>query len=88
MNELTIKDTSKEEAIKQINKFRLQNKNKWYQIAVFIGRYKYELKIYGTWVQIGRKRFSDSLEIVHNYPSSMDINVKEFKEYLNKFINP
>jgi len=88
MNTLKIENTTKEEAIKQINKFRLQNKNKWYQIYVFIGRYKYEFKIYGTWVQIGRKRFSNSLEFIHDYPGNMDINVREFKEYLNKFINP
>jgi hypothetical protein len=87
MEQLTIKNTSKEEAIKQINKFRLQNKNSWYQVSIFLGRFKYELKIYNTWTQIGRKRFVDTNNLVGNCPSDMDLNIKEFKEYLSNFIN-
>lgn len=79
--------TDKAEAIKEINKFRLANKNKWYQVEVEYEGFTYQMKIFNTWAQIARKRFTDSGELVHNYPSPMELKVKEFKEYLNKFIN-
>ncbi len=88
METLTIKNTTKEDAIKQINKFRLQNKNRWYQISLFLGRYKYEMKVYNTWVQIGRKRDKETNYLHYDHPSAMDLNIKQFKEYLNTFINP
>ena len=88
MNTLKLNlEIGKKQVIKQVNKFRLSNKNKWYQIEVTTNNFIYQLKVFGTWVQIGKKRFLDTKELIHNYPSNMDISVKEFKEYLTRFIN-
>jgi len=87
MEQLIIKGKTKEEAIKEINKFRLANKNKWYQVELELGRHKYKMKIYNTWAQISRKYFLDTMEFIHDYPSGMDLKVNEFKNYLNEYLN-
>jgi len=86
MEQLTIKNKTTEEVVKAINKFRLENKNKWYQVEVTFSRKKYKLKVYNTWVQIGRKYFTDTNELIHDYPSPMDMNITEFKKYLSNFL--
>lgn len=88
MNQLEISGVSdKKEIIKRINKFRLENKDNWYQVSVQYGDiFTYQLKVWDTWVQIGRKVFTDTGEVAHNYPSEMELNVGEFKSYLDRFI--
>ena len=52
METLRITTSNKEEAIKQINKFRLSNKNNWYLIELNYSPYIYKMKIYNTWIQV------------------------------------
>ena len=76
--------TNKKEVIKLINKTRLENKNKWFQISLSFGGYNYEMKIYNTWVQLCYVYKENKL--LYNNPSNMDMNIKSFKEFLNNII--
>ena len=61
------------EVAKQVNKVRLANKNKWYQVA-FLNEEtndKTIIKVYNTWVQLATKPLFDT---------SMDKKPTEFKE--------
>lgn len=84
MNTIKINSlTGKDDIIKQVNKFRLENKNKWYQVEIKYSPNRYKLKCFNTWVQIAiietpEKTIQDS--------SNMDISVKEFKNYLQNLI--
>ena len=84
METLRITTSNKEEAIKQINKFRLSNKNTWYQIELNYCAYVYKMKIYDTWIQIFMQ--CENNIINYNTSGAMDINIKEFKETLNNLI--
>ena len=85
MNTLKINnDVPKNEVIKLINKFRLQNKNKWYQVELHYSPYIYKMKIYNTWVQLCYQT-KDGI-ILNNNPSIMDMNISQFKDYLNNVI--
>lgn len=76
--------TDKKEVIKLINKTRLENKNKWFQISLYFNGYNYEMKIYNTWVQLCYVYKEN--KFFYNNPSSMDMNIKSFKEFLNNII--
>ena len=78
-------ETNKEEIIKQINNFRLKNKNNWYQIELKYSNYTYKMKIYNTWIQIARVYENDKL--LFNKSSCMDQKIKEFKQFLNSLIS-
>jgi len=84
METLRITTNNKDEAIKEINKFRLQNKNKWYQIELNYSHFVYKMKIYNTWIQIFMQ--CENEQINYNTSGAMDINIKEFKETLNNLI--
>jgi len=73
----------KEIIIKEINKFRLKNKNKWYQVEVRLNNYQYRMKCYGTWVQLNYIYEDDGQNfIICNDGSAMDISTENFKKYL------
>jgi len=80
METLTINATNKDEAIKQINAFRLKNKNKWYQINLTYLPFTFKMKAWNTWVQIDRKYEGE--ELIDNAGSSMEQSVSQFKQYL------
>jgi len=82
MNTLKIETNVIEEAIKQINSFRLQNKNKWYQIDLNFNGFNFKMKIYNTWVQLNYKYKDEKL--LYNDSSGMDQSITEFKDYLKK----
>jgi hypothetical protein len=84
METLKIKTLDKNLAIKEINKFRLKNKNKWFQIELTYFEYVYRMKIFNTWVQLNYQYQNDKLNF--NNPSVMDLNVKNFKNYLSESI--
>lgn len=65
-----------QEFVKTINTLRLENKNKWYQWQGEVNGKQVALKGYNTWVQ---RLNVDNI----TYGSSMDIGVKEFKEFLH-----
>ena len=80
MNTLKIKSNNKDQIIKEINSFRLQNKNNWYQFNVLYNGTEYKGKCYNTWIQLlyhGK----------YNSSSCMDISVKQFKEHLFHTLN-
>jgi len=84
METLRITTTNKEDAINEINKFRLSNKNKWYQIELNYSPYVYKMKIYNTWIQIFMQCENNTIN--YNTSAAMDINIKQFKETLNNLI--
>ena len=64
--------------IKLVNKERLANKGKWWFYAGVCNGKSFTIKAYGTWIQILKFEHEDIRR-----SSSMDISVKEFKEYLD-----
>ena len=66
------KDT--ESFIKDINKMRLANKNKWFLFQGVVNFKTVQVKCYNAWLQIYKV----------NYAGLMDINVKDFKEALRR----
>ena len=85
MNTLTINTSDKDEAIKQINTFRLKNKNKWYQINLTYLPFTFKMKAYVTWIQIDRKYEGENL--INNAGSPMEQSVGQFKTYLQRRID-
>ena len=85
MQVLNIKEKNITETIKQVNKFRLSNKNNWYLINIEPNNkdifYSYRLKCFNTWVQIFIK-YDDKDNIVYKDSFHMDAKVKDFKDYL------
>ncbi len=66
------------ELTEHINKFRLENKNQWFQVSATVaGCPTVSLKIYGTWIQIAR--WTDSDGHTRNFPTGMDRTVGQFK---------
>ena len=86
MKTLRISTTNKEEAIKLINNFRLQNKNKWYQIHLEYSPYIYKFKIYNTWIQLCYQIDNSTMKVVNTFDGRMDINIKQFKNTLSDII--
>ena len=80
METIEITASTTEDAVKQLNKARLENKNFWVFADVNVNGLTFRFKFYNTWVQIAQA--SDGLR----GSSGMDISVKEFKEYLLKFL--
>jgi len=77
METLTInKIKSIKETVKQINKFRLLNKNKWYQINIIPINAK--LKIFDTWIQ---------LSTIPYFDTGMEFTPTEFKNNLTNGIS-
>lgn len=101
--DLKINTTNKAEAIKQINKFRLSNKNNWFTVMIspknttqkdiisFLEnpnneiKYIYFFKIFNTWVQVVRK-YNKNGSLIFKDGSTLELNVSEFKKYLNEII--
>ena len=77
METLTIKQSNNiKETVQKINKFRLENKNSWYQ--VHISDRDVKLKMFDTWVQVQTKPL---------FCTGMDMNPTEFKNNLTKGLN-
>ena len=71
--------SSDDELTKQVNKIRLSNKNKWYQITFeneTTGE-KTRLKCFSTWVQLTEKPIFDT---------GMDYTPTQFKENIKQGI--
>ena len=85
MQVLNIKEKNINETVKQINRFRLMNKNNWYLINIEPNNkdifYTYRLKCFDTWIQIFIK-YDDKDNIVYKDSFYMDAKVKDFKDYL------
>ena len=73
-----INATTTEDAVKQLNKLRLDNKGQWVFAEVNVNGLNYRFKFYNTWIQIAE---FDGLR----GSSGMDITVKQFKDYLLNF---
>ena len=65
---------------KEINKARLTNSNKWYFLTFEENGKKIQVKGFNTWLQIFR---IDGV----NYPSLMDIKVKDFLQHIESALN-
>ena len=75
---------NKKEIIKAINKHRLNNKNRWYQVEIICSTYIYKLKAFNTWVQLAYCYDGEYLK--SNDSSVMEQTVTEFKNYLDNLI--
>ena len=85
MNTLQITvPTRKEDIIKQANKFRLANKNKWYQLEIHYSPNVYKIKAYNTWLQIIRTERDG--QVISNSSGVMDITATQFKQSLDSII--
>lgn len=82
--EVIVNKTDKTEVIKLINKFRLQNKNKWHQISLAFNGYNYEMKCFNTWIQICNVYKNNKL--ISTEASAMELTPTNFKQYLNNLI--
>ena len=65
------------DAIKGLNKMRLNNKNKWVMTHFSVNGLNYSIKFFGTWIQILRMQDSNI-----NHASNMEISVTDFKAHL------
>jgi len=85
MNVINLKEKNINETVKQINRFRLSNKNSWYLINIEPNNkdifYTYRMKCFDTWIQIFIK-YDNKDNIVYKDSFYMDAKVKDFKEYL------
>ena len=84
MKTLQINNSDKAQIIKTINKYRLENKNSWYQVEIKHNSITYKIKAFKTWVQILRACNGET--ILYNDSSAMDQSPTEFKEYLKSAI--
>lgn len=65
-----------------MNKERKANKNDWVVLQEEVEDTKVQIKFYNTWVQL--------MYIGNNgikYSSGMDLNVKQFNEFLRRVVN-
>jgi hypothetical protein len=85
MKTLNLKESNINETVKQINRFRLMNKNGWYLINIEPNNkdifHTYRLKCFDTWIQIFIK-YDNKDNILYKDSFYMDAKVKDFKEYL------
>ena len=70
----------KELFIKEVNRLRKDNKNKWYWFNAEVGGKTIQLKAYGTYLQIFKVNGI-------SYGGLCDINIKQFNETLNRPFN-
>ena len=80
MNTNYIQTNNATEAVKLINKIRLNNSNKWYYIQITSNGVTYDIKAFNTWLQI----FSNGNT---NYSNSMDQTIKQYKQHLFEILN-
>ena len=64
------------EFVKMVNSTRLANKNKWYTLSGEVNGCNFEVKGFGTWLQVM------SVNGI-NCANCMDQSVTEFKQHLN-----
>lgn len=84
MKTLSIYSNYPQEIIKEANKFRLENKNNWYQLQITCNNYTHKIKAFNTWVQICRTYKDEKL--LHNDSSVMDMKPTQFKQYIKSIL--
>jgi hypothetical protein len=84
MKTLSIYSNYPQEIIREVNKFRLENKNSWYQLQITCNNYTHKIKAFGTWLQICRTYKNEKL--LYNNPSSMDIKPTQFKQHIKDIL--
>ena len=77
-NYITVNE--KNEALKLINKVRLANKNKWYFIELNYNNKIYQIKAFGTWLQVFKLNLNFNPSI--DYSNAMDQTIKQYKEHI------
>tara|TARA_R100001463_G_scaffold136221_1_gene201070 strand:- start:367 stop:627 length:261 start_codon:yes stop_codon:yes gene_type:complete len=75
-----ITTNEKNEALKLINKIRLTNNNKWYFIELTHNNRVYQIKGFGTWLQVFKLnlKFNPSVD----YSNAMDQTIKQYKKHI------
>ena len=63
------------EFVNTVNKLRLANKDKWFALAGTVNGCSFEIKGFGTWLQVMNVNGI-------NYANCMEQSVAEFKQYL------
>ena len=85
MKTLKLKNENKKATIKKINKFRLDNRNSWYQVEIIDDNYTHVIKAFNTWIQICRTYRNNNF--LFDNPTAMDISVTEFKKHIETTLN-
>ena len=85
MKTLKLKNENKKVTIKKINKFRLENKNLWYQVEITDGKQLHVFKAFNTWIQICRTYRNNNF--LFDNPTAIDISVTEFKKHIETTLN-
>ncbi len=75
METLNLNTLSADDFVKQVNKHRLSNKNRWYQVCATVDGKQVKIKAFGTWLQI-------FLVGDFSYSNSMDETPTQFKRSL------
>jgi hypothetical protein len=73
-------EKTNERIVNEINKFRLDNKNNWYEISLVYYDFNIHIKAFNTWLQIIRV-YNDNL-LYYNHSGPMDINSTKFKSII------
>lgn len=84
MKTLKLKNENKKETIRKINKFRLENKNLWYQVEITDGKQVHKIKAFNTWIQICRTYRNNNF--IFDNPTAMDITPTEFKKHIETIL--
>lgn len=75
-----ITTNEKKEALTLINKIRLANKNKWYFIELIHNNKTYQIKAFGTWLQVFKLNLKYNPSV--DYSNAMDQSIKQYKEHI------
>lgn len=84
MKTLKLKNENKKATIREVNKFRLENRNLWYQVEIIDDNYTHLIKAFNTWVQICRTYRNNNF--IFDNPSAMDISVTQFKKHIETIL--
>ena len=88
-----IKTSDKSEAVKLINKIRLNNKDSWYYIDLIYNNKVYQIKAFGTWLQIFRLHIDKNMCCIESklpcfdYSNCMDQTIKQFKQHITNVLD-
>lgn len=68
------------EFVKTVNALRLANKGKWYSLQGTVNNVDFQIKGYGTWLQVFNIRNINAANV-------MEQSVKEYKQHLTDIAN-
>mgnify|MGYP003653007790 CR=1 FL=1 len=81
---LTVTESTIDNVVKEVNAFRLSNKNKWYQLFIEAPKgATLKIKAFNTWAQIAK---FETLDQSLDASNCMDQTPTQFKMYLKNIL--